>query len=258
MTPAWMLALPDDPPWRKALKDRLIGTHSRIASSVRADVELMHERAAALAWCQANGNPHKRDSRLKREAPRRKAGSARKGESGGGEANRPKGSSMTISKYDELVERLLRVESDDIGGGLANNWPRNPDGPEAAAAIEALSARPDEQPSQEGLVEELLALKANLPDRYIPHGQGFTFYSTIDRAVDALNPVSPTPQLTDEGLAEVLSEALAVIAYEDPDEPWRVAHDALKATARPLRSLPNPKEAVSGDGGRILQSGVED
>jgi len=33
---------------------------------------------------------------------------------------------------------------------------------------------------------------------------------------------------------ERLAEALAVIAYEQPEEPWRVAHDALKGTARPL------------------------
>lgn len=33
---------------------------------------------------------------------------------------------------------------------------------------------------------------------------------------------------------ERLAEALAVIAYEQPPEPWRVAHDALRGTARAL------------------------
>ena len=33
---------------------------------------------------------------------------------------------------------------------------------------------------------------------------------------------------------EIMREALARIAYEDPEEPWRIAHAALKATAEPL------------------------
>lgn len=37
-----------------------------------------------------------------------------------------------------------------------------------------------------------------------------------------------------ERLIERLREALSAIAYEDPSEPWLVAHNALKATAVPL------------------------
>lgn len=37
-----------------------------------------------------------------------------------------------------IVERLRKIEIDPIGEGLARNWHRNPDGPEAAAMIEAL------------------------------------------------------------------------------------------------------------------------
>jgi hypothetical protein len=39
---------------------------------------------------------------------------------------------------DELVERLKAVESSENSHGLASNWHRNPDGPEAAAEIERL------------------------------------------------------------------------------------------------------------------------
>ena len=45
------------------------------------------------------------------------------------------------SEHGELVERLRAVESDPIGCGLARNWYRNPDGPEAADLIESLSLR---------------------------------------------------------------------------------------------------------------------
>lgn len=38
-----------------------------------------------------------------------------------------------------------------------------------------------------------------------------------------------------------LREALAVIAYEGPEEPWLVAHHALKSTARPLAALKEPR-----------------
>ena len=35
----------------------------------------------------------------------------------------------------ELLARLEKIDSDPIGAGLARNWHRNPDGPEAAALI---------------------------------------------------------------------------------------------------------------------------
>lgn len=44
---------------------------------------------------------------------------------------------------DDLVARLRAIESEPIGAGLAKNWYRNPDGPEAADRIEALSAEND-------------------------------------------------------------------------------------------------------------------
>lgn len=43
-----------------------------------------------------------------------------------------------MTDYAELVGRLRKIESDPIGGGLAHNWHRNPDGPKAADAITAL------------------------------------------------------------------------------------------------------------------------
>lgn len=46
---------------------------------------------------------------------------------------------------------------------------------------------------------------------------------------------------------ERLAEALAVIAYEQPEEPWRVAHDALKITARPLATPPE-QDRSTGNG----------
>ena len=50
---------------------------------------------------------------------------------------------MTTPDPVALVERLLKVESGnaDFVTGLCTNWHRNPDGPEAAAAIEAQAAR---------------------------------------------------------------------------------------------------------------------
>jgi hypothetical protein len=37
---------------------RLRATYARIAYSAAADQEFVRERAAALEWCRANGNPH--------------------------------------------------------------------------------------------------------------------------------------------------------------------------------------------------------
>lgn len=58
---------------------------------------------------------------------------------------------------------------------------------------------------------------------------------TEAEAIARWNKRTPSPEIA-EALAERdrLAEALAVIAYEQPDEPWRVAHDVLKATAVPL------------------------
>lgn len=43
-------------------------------------------------------------------------------------------------------------------------------------------------------------------------------------------------QAKDAEIAE-LREVLARIAYEDPNESWQVAHDALKFSARPLDTI---------------------
>ena len=45
--------------------------------------------------------------------------------------------SLTIN---DLLARLEKIDSDPIGAGLARNWHRNPDGPEAAARIRELEA----------------------------------------------------------------------------------------------------------------------
>lgn len=61
----------------------------------------------------------------------------------------------TAPDYDGLIERLTKVESSNDGGGpldigsVTTNWYRNPDGPEAAAAIRELVAE------REGLREAL-------------------------------------------------------------------------------------------------------
>jgi len=44
---------------RRDLHARLEATKARIGASIKADKELHAERVAALAWCRANGNPHK-------------------------------------------------------------------------------------------------------------------------------------------------------------------------------------------------------
>lgn len=53
-------------------------------------------------------------------------------------------SQARTASTDEIVERLLTVESDPIGCGLANNSYRNPDGPDAADRIQSLTATIDE------------------------------------------------------------------------------------------------------------------
>ena len=42
------------------LHARLAETTARIKSRVAADIELRNERIAALDWCRANGNPHRK------------------------------------------------------------------------------------------------------------------------------------------------------------------------------------------------------
>ena len=44
-------------------------------------------------------------------------------------------------QLESLKAKLLKVDSDPMGCGLANTSYRNPDGPEAVAAIETLEAR---------------------------------------------------------------------------------------------------------------------
>ena len=42
------------------LRARLANTITRIGASQVADIELQKERNAALEWCRANGNPHRK------------------------------------------------------------------------------------------------------------------------------------------------------------------------------------------------------
>lgn len=57
--PAHMQVQPTDTPVTAQLKTRLAATYRRISNSVRAEEELRREKEAALAWCRANGNPHR-------------------------------------------------------------------------------------------------------------------------------------------------------------------------------------------------------
>jgi DNA repair exonuclease SbcCD ATPase subunit len=41
----------------------------------------------------------------------------------------------------DLIERLRRIESNQVSDFFATNWQRNPDGPEAADALDAQAAR---------------------------------------------------------------------------------------------------------------------
>lgn len=48
---------------------------------------------------------------------------------------------LTDAEIERVRNLLLQVDSDPIGAGLARNWHRNPDGPEAASLITALRER---------------------------------------------------------------------------------------------------------------------
>ena len=49
--------LPDG--WITTLHDRLGATKARIGERVQHEIDERNERIAALAWCRANGNPHR-------------------------------------------------------------------------------------------------------------------------------------------------------------------------------------------------------
>lgn len=52
--------------------------------------------------------------------------------------------------------------------------------------------------------------------------------------------------MSDEALIERLREALAVIAYEQPAEPWLIAHNALVLSAQPQPLSPVTLRVVGG------------
>ena len=74
------------------------------------------------------------------------------------------GAEAMNSEHGELVERLRAVESDPIGCGLARNWYRNPDGPEAADLIESLSLRMRECERELEIAVAYLQAAANWTD----------------------------------------------------------------------------------------------
>jgi hypothetical protein len=47
------------PQWMVDLDARYAATKARIAERVAGEIAERNERIAALAWCRANGNPHK-------------------------------------------------------------------------------------------------------------------------------------------------------------------------------------------------------
>ena len=87
----------------------------------------------------------------------------------------------------DLIERLNKIESDPIGCGLAQNWHRNPDGPEAATAITTLQAQRDEFREALGKAVETLAAGRHLIGKYTPDHH---WLSEHDKRIDELKALA--------------------------------------------------------------------
>ena len=115
----------------------------------------------------------------------------------------------------------------------------------------------------ERLAKSLDGYASAYDNRHRDIADDFRKAATIVRQFAALNPVSPTPQLTDEGLEEhvsILQHWLESTPVYEGDDP-RAAHyrrnrAALAAAIAALQS--HTSAAVEAERGRILQSGVED